>query len=404
MKYISFLILLLALSHSNDNKSIRDDVINNIFNKYININSVSFDINIKNKMLYDIDTSETTLHCKYIKIRNDKTFNGILSTYNNKNIDKYFINNKLYYVYHNESKISIYDNIFNNEDSIKQRNIKKYFKGFSYNNISNPIKLLSILNDTLYQFSINEESKYYCFRKEYPDEGDISNAWNEILINKEYDIISNTLNVRYKGFNQWEKAMISNISFNNIDAALIRKRLDSLLQIYEVTYSSDIKQHKKKKDSTQRRLLKNNSEAPDFSGFYYQGKKNVNLVEYRGKIIIIDFWYTSCIPCNIAIPHLNELFDKYKGRGLVILGLNKYDNTPERRKALDMYLTKQTVKYPIILTEKSKNIDSLYKVWAYPTMYLLDSNLKVLYSKVGFSEESMDTLEMIIKEYLKIEE
>jgi len=110
----------------------------------------------------------------------------------------------------------------------------------------------------------------------------------------------------------------------------------------------------------------------------------------------------SCYPCIMAIPFLNKMYEIYKDKGFIVLGLNRYDS--DKKDVLDRFIKKYDIKYPIVFTDEKEDIDSIYKVRGYPSLYLLDKDLKIILSKRGFSEESMDSLDMIIKKYLKIEE
>jgi len=65
-------------------------------------------------------------------------------------------------------------------------------------------------------------------------------------------------------------------------------------------------------------------EAPDFSLPSIDGGR-VNLSDFRGKVIMIDFWATWCGPCRIEIPEFVELQNRYRNDGLAIIGISEDD-------------------------------------------------------------------------------
>ncbi len=110
-----------------------------------------------------------------------------------------------------------------------------------------------------------------------------------------------------------------------------------------------------------------------------------------------------CGPCVQAIPYLNELKKKYGKKGLQVLGLDLYDGGEKKKPSLKRFIEKAEIDYPVIIIEP-KDVDN-YHVTSWPTIYLLDKDKKIIYKSRGFSEKKFtDTLETIIKEYLKIEE
>jgi len=75
--------------------------------------------------------------------------------------------------------------------------------------------------------------------------------------------------------------------------------------------------------------------------------KSVNLSGYKGKVILLDFWATWCPPCRKEIPGYIELYNTYKSRGLVVIGISMDD--AEDTPAVKSFVTQMKITYPILL-------------------------------------------------------
>src|ERR1700689_2040833 len=75
--------------------------------------------------------------------------------------------------------------------------------------------------------------------------------------------------------------------------------------------------------------------------------KSVNLSGYKGKVILLDFWATWCPPCRKEIPGFIELYNTYKSRGLVVIGvsMDDTDDTPDVKRFAEQF----KIDYPILL-------------------------------------------------------
>lgn len=88
--------------------------------------------------------------------------------------------------------------------------------------------------------------------------------------------------------------------------------------------------------------------AKDFELLDLQEQK-VKLSNYKGKVIILNFWATWCPPCVKEIPHIDELYRTYKDKGLVVLGLSVDEGGPE---AVKKFLKKTPISYPILMANR----------------------------------------------------
>lgn len=124
--------------------------------------------------------------------------------------------------------------------------------------------------------------------------------------------------------------------------------------------------------------------------------ETVSLEGLKGKLVLLDFFFKACMPCIQAMPGLQSLHEKYKEKGLVVIGLNPFDSKEDNLQA---FIANQNVDYPVLYA--SKEIAETYRVSGYPTMYLLDQSGRVLYVEQGFGEGVEAKLEEIIVKNLK---
>jgi len=123
-------------------------------------------------------------------------------------------------------------------------------------------------------------------------------------------------------------------------------------------------------------------EAPEFTGKTTDGEK-ISLTDYRGKVLVVDFWASWCRPCKEGFPFLIELYGEYSDKGFSVLGVN-LDEDVNNMKNFIKKLGKE-VKFANITDPESK-IGNQYNVEAIPTTLVIDKKGILRYMHVGFSE------------------
>ncbi len=139
--------------------------------------------------------------------------------------------------------------------------------------------------------------------------------------------------------------------------------------------------------------LANGTEAPDFLLKTLDGTK-ADLRSFRGKVVLVDFFYRSCYPCMLAIPGLQEMHHRWHDSGLVVLGVNPFDTAGT---VLKRFLSGRGVTYPI-LSDADKSVVNTWKVRAYPTLYLIDRRGNIRYNQIGYSKETEEGIRAKVAE------
>ena len=193
----------------------------------------------------------------------------------------------------------------------------------------------------------------------------------------------------------YDELLFADYEFDNVDLEKLKERQKKVLSENPIG-----REESNSEVSRLESMLHTGDKAPLFSGNFYPGDEDFKLADYIGKnVIIVDFWYTHCPPCVKAMPALSDLYTKYKDRGLKIFGLNSVDNQPHSLDYFKTFLGKRQISYDIILT--NSDVDIMYKINGYPTMYVVDKDGKIAFVEVGFDEEKLNALIEIIEELTK---
>lgn len=114
--------------------------------------------------------------------------------------------------------------------------------------------------------------------------------------------------------------------------------------------------------------------APDFTFTNLDGKVR-KLSEYRGKVVLLNFWGTWCGPCVASAPKLVVLYDKYHARGFEILNIALHDSAEDIRQ----FNKEHKITWPQMREENEQGATlRLYRVMSWPSYYLLDQEGKIL--------------------------
>ncbi len=122
----------------------------------------------------------------------------------------------------------------------------------------------------------------------------------------------------------------------------------------------------------------------------------VRLSEYKGKVVLLDFWATWCGPCKVEEPWLKEFETTYKDRGFAVLGVSMDEDGWD---AVKPYIEKQKFNFRVLLA--TPEIDKLYPgMEAWPTSFLIDRQGRIAGTHTGLVSKSVftRTIEALLKE------
>ncbi|MBM3326328.1 MAG: TlpA family protein disulfide reductase [Calditrichaeota bacterium] len=129
--------------------------------------------------------------------------------------------------------------------------------------------------------------------------------------------------------------------------------------------------------------------------------KPIKLSDYKGKVVILDFWATWCPPCVKEIPHFNALHKAYKDKGLAVIGVSV---DRDGAAAVNKFIQNKSIDYPVVIGQ-----EEVYKTYqAYlpeeerggiPFTFIIDKNGSIRQHFVGYRDKAV--FEEAIKPLIK---
>jgi peroxiredoxin len=124
--------------------------------------------------------------------------------------------------------------------------------------------------------------------------------------------------------------------------------------------------------------------------------KDIKLSDFKGKVVILDFWATWCGPCKLEIPGFVSLQKEYADRGLMVIGISLDEGDP---KLVKSFAKRMAMNYPVLLG--NNKITSDYGgIEAIPTTLIIDQRGMIIGKHVGYVEKQ--EFESEIKKLLKL--
>ncbi len=136
------------------------------------------------------------------------------------------------------------------------------------------------------------------------------------------------------------------------------------------------------------------AQAPDFK---LDGRnKTVQLSQYRGKVVYVDFWVSWCQPCRKSFVWMNEMQSRYGDSGLKIIAINLNESKNDAIK----FLKKIPASFEIAFDPKGKTAQT-YQIKAMPSSFIIDRKGNIVQAHLGFHGDDTGRLEAEIRRMVK---
>ncbi len=111
---------------------------------------------------------------------------------------------------------------------------------------------------------------------------------------------------------------------------------------------------------------------------------NVSLASFKGKVIVLDFWATWCGPCKVEIPGFIELHEKYKARGVTVVGIQVQDE-PD---VLKPFVQQFRMTYPVLVGMGHDDLEEAFApIWGLPTTYIISRDGLICRKRMGLQSK-----------------
>ncbi len=117
--------------------------------------------------------------------------------------------------------------------------------------------------------------------------------------------------------------------------------------------------------------------APGFQLPNLDGQ-SVSLSDFRGKPVLINFWATWCPPCRIEMPYIQQVYDEWSDKGLVILAINMGESSSEVSEFMKSY----NLSFPVLLDTKG-DVAEKYNIRPIPVTFFIDEDGIIKRMKIG---------------------
>ncbi|MGE5799927.1 MAG: TlpA disulfide reductase family protein [Syntrophaceae bacterium] len=145
--------------------------------------------------------------------------------------------------------------------------------------------------------------------------------------------------------------------------------------------------------------IKEGDAAPMFSGQTID-QQAINFSQLKGKkVVVLDFWSIYCASCIEAMPKLTSIYNEFKDKGLVIIGVN-LDSFGTHRVVKFMDGMETKINFPVII-DKNRQVATAFNAMVLPTTLLIDASGKIRFYHVGYKQGDEKHLRNVVAQAVK---
>ena len=148
-------------------------------------------------------------------------------------------------------------------------------------------------------------------------------------------------------------------------------------------------------------MASDTTQAPDFT-IRDINKKKVSLSDYRGQVVLINFWATWCQPCQAEMPHLQAIYDEFKDKGFTVLSIS-IDEARDASKVKPL-IKRGKFTFPVLLDKKTEVIPMYNPDQTLPYNVLVDKEGRMVWTKLSYAPGEEKLIREKVMEQLGIKE
>ena len=139
------------------------------------------------------------------------------------------------------------------------------------------------------------------------------------------------------------------------------------------------------------------TEVPDIS-FSDEGGRTLRLADFKGRVVLLDFWASWCVPCRVSFPAIDALHKELGARGFSAVAIN----VDEQRKNADSFLEVRPHTMPVVFDPKGRAAEA-FTLQAMPSTLILDRTGRVRFRHMGYTEKTIAQYRAEVLQLLKEE-